>query len=316
MNTSQMSDEVNESFINAEEKILEVLDLIYNSRYLVAKEKYYDLINFIDKESELLIQHKDIIDDMLSKCSEIEISINVTDIDSSWIFGIRYFGITTHYRKVDDGSILLRLEGTLEDLPLFEQCSVIHEVDLYKHWIPFCKDSLIIEKIGQAELVAYLFLGIVPMTRDTLIKAYGADCLTEHNKVVILGHSIPNWESPKSSSIPFRQRGWFHDRFELHDFAAIFSILSPSTAKTIITARVDLHALLPQNIINFLVRNIAGIGLYVFQQQALKVSREIDCIHNERIREDKEFYMDWILPKLKNYCNLKGWPVPEIKAFS
>lgn len=46
------------------------------------------------------------------------------------------------------------MEGTLENLPLFEQCAVIHEIDLFKQWIPFCNESILIDKIGNAELVA------------------------------------------------------------------------------------------------------------------------------------------------------------------
>ena len=62
--------------------------------------------------------------------------------------------ISTHYKVSSEGIITVRMEGIMDDLPIFEQCAVLHEVDLFKEWIPFCRSSINIENVGLADLVA------------------------------------------------------------------------------------------------------------------------------------------------------------------
>eukprot|EP01035_Chromulina_nebulosa_P018040 gene18040-23682_t len=215
---------------------------------------------------------------MIERCLEIERALTIADVDPNWILGLTYLGITTHYHVDDDGIIAIRMEGILENLPIFEQCAVIHEVDLFKEWVPFCRESIGIDRLGHAEIIA----------------GFGADCLQEHGSIVIIGQSIDNWEG---KSIPFRRKSWLHDTADIKDIAAIINILSPNTAKTIITAK-----------------NIAGVGLYLFQQQSYKVSKNPDCSHSHRIQQSTEFYLDWLYPKLRDYCNSKGWGAPVVAA--
>ena len=194
-------------------------------------------------------------DDIANACENIEIQLMIrrsdeitqaladnSDIDNTWIFGITYFGISTYYKVDPDGIITVRMEGNLDNLPLFEQFAVIHEVNLFQEWIPFCIDSLLIHKIGYAELIAYIYMRIPPLSRDTLVQAYGADLMDEFGKVIILGHSIDTYSIPDSTSvIPFRDIGWFHHRFDILELAAIFEITSPNSAK--VSVKEILYAL-------------------------------------------------------------------------
>ena len=54
------------------------------------------------------------------------------------------------------------LPGTQTDLPVFAQMAVLHEVDLYKTFIPFCTESQLLGKIGPSptELLAYFYLNV------------------------------------------------------------------------------------------------------------------------------------------------------------
>lgn len=70
--------------------------------------------------------------------------------------------------------------------------------------------------------------------------------MQEHDSIVILGDSIENW-NPQSirpeergyvegllpKNVPFRQRGWTHERVDIHDLVAIIRVLSPNTAKVL-----------------------------------------------------------------------------------
>ena len=82
-------------------------------------------------------------------------------------------------------------------------------------------------------------------------------------------------------------------------------------AKTVILAQVDPKAPLPAILLNFIIRNIAGLLLYYFQQKVLSVSKDPNCSHNVRMIENKEFYIDWVYKKIERYCMKRGWPCPE-----
>jgi hypothetical protein len=117
----------------------------------------YDLIvTSADQQPEpvLSADEEKLINLMIERSNNLTEALAITDVDSSWTHGITYFGITTHYKLAADGTIKFRLEGVLENLPIFEQCAVIHEIDLFKEWIPFCSDSMMVDKIGKSELIA------------------------------------------------------------------------------------------------------------------------------------------------------------------
>jgi hypothetical protein len=65
-------------------------------------------------------------------------------------------------------------------------------------------------------------------------------------------------------------------------------------AKTVILAQVDPKAPLPSTLLNFIIRNIAGLLLYFFQQKVLAVSNDPNCSHNVRMIENKEFYIKYL----------------------
>jgi hypothetical protein len=71
--------------------------------------------------------------------------------------------------------------------------------------------------------------------------------------------------------------------------------------QTKIVSRVNLNAPLPHSLINFLTRKLAGVVLYRMQQQVMKVIKDANCQHAQRIRSNLGFYRDWLLPKLRYY---------------
>ncbi len=62
---------------------------------------------------------------------------------------------------------------------------------------------------------------------------------------------------------------------------------------------MDLNAPLPHSLINFLIRKLAGILLYLIQKQVMKVQTDHHCSHALRIRSNLDFYRDWLLPKFR-----------------
>jgi len=157
-------------------------------------------------------------------------------------------------------------------------------------------------------------------SRDFLMHAYAGDCMQEYGKVVILGHSVEKHpDESKEKSVPWKSCGWLHKRMHVQDMEAVVEALSPNTAQvrhnkfflcvllfyylyskifTIFRCQ-QMNAPLPHTLINFLIRKLAGVILYMIQRQTLKVQQDDQCNHAQRIRSNHAFYRDWLLPKLR-----------------
>lgn len=148
---------------NHDDKQLEQLEillvLIEDTRYLAAFKMYDELIEGKSSSSKThalntwLATHALPISKMLERVNSINKAL-ADELDSSdWLFGALLYGIKTYYRKCADDNLFIKMEGILTDLPLFEQTAVIHEIDLFKLWVPFCTESLHIDKQGNTDLV-------------------------------------------------------------------------------------------------------------------------------------------------------------------
>lgn len=84
----------------------------------------------------------------------------------------------------------------------------------------------------------YICVGLPFFSRDFLMNAYAVDVVQEHNKVLILGESLPEDAEDamnRANTVPWRAVGWFHNRLIVKDFKAIIEITSPTSAKVITT---------------------------------------------------------------------------------
>lgn len=377
------------------ELIDDFMRLVVDSKLLAAKSLYDKIIAYVsacEDSVELgLLQTKienlsDIIGQLHYRLTEIHAAMAASaaseELDESWLLGLTYLGITTHYKNNPDGTISVRLSGIVDELAFFEQIAVIHEFDLFQEWFPFCCNSKTITKLGPAELVGYLQTYIAPLGRDVVLRAYGADCLTEHNKLVLIGSSVTDWPprdprdviasaqifdyarrhnlgfastsntnnssssltgsasttstvSPGTTTrsdttfaddddeddwfqsivgkpVPWVDIGWLHDRVDIREFKAVVEVVSPQAAKTIFLITCNPRANLPQKFINFIIRNLAGMFMHFFQTKVKKVAADPESSHGQRVRANPEFYVKWLLPKLREYCDLRGWDQPAI----
>jgi hypothetical protein len=137
--------------------IAKILNLISSSKLLEAKKVYDELKNSDDvansPDLRKEIEANEEILEMLRREHDARELLKIGEVDDSWILGATLFGVNTHY-KMSGEEIIIRLEGELDDLPLFEQLAVVHEVDLFSEWIPFCNGSKAVTKLGPAEIIA------------------------------------------------------------------------------------------------------------------------------------------------------------------
>ena len=357
--------------------------LCWNSEKEEGNAAKAEVVNIYSKTlTDLLEDHKSTFEMMLCRVDEVEYALANISLDQSlaatksdacasstgpgssdsgasaeqmkWVFGSRYLGVTTHYVVRPDGLLTLHVDGVVDNLPFFEQLCVINEIDLFKEWVPFCYSSEMLHRVGHAELLAHFHVSLGLFSRDCAVRCYGADCLAQHDCVIIMGSSVPTphhgetadfpayrlengdtVEVPWTSSTAAAARtsntpsmlpsflsslgGSFaslgsHSHMELKDIRAVFKILTPDSAKATLIYTVDPRANIPQFVLNFAIKNLAGMLLYLLQTQADKIRTDMECRHAVRMRENSAFYHDWLLPKFRDYCALRQWPQPTIAA--
>lgn len=92
----------------------------------------------------------------IERVKDIQDTIAYQDdsVDSGWTLGADLFGVKTYYRVDEkDGSLIMKLIGSKSELPIFELCAVLKEVDLFYEWVPFCKESAMVDRVGKAEVI-------------------------------------------------------------------------------------------------------------------------------------------------------------------
>ncbi|CAN0348384.1 unnamed protein product, partial [Phaeothamnion confervicola] len=73
-------------------------------------------------------------------------------------------------------------------------------------------------------------------------------------------------------------------------------------------ANIDPKAPVPQALIDFLMRRVAGMLLHFLVRAARKIGMQPENPHRHRIQSDTEFYMDWMLPKFEKFYQSRQWP--------
>ncbi len=131
----------------------EILELTRDARFLAAKEVWdansaaLSEIQDASMKAELELAHK--------RVQEVTVALQDQELTSDWTHAISYFGIDTHYQyRQGSREMSIRMEGTLQGVPLFEQAAVVHEVDLWTDWIPFVTHAKTVEKVSHGEIIA------------------------------------------------------------------------------------------------------------------------------------------------------------------
>ena len=99
------------------------------------------------------------------------------DQEEGWTLASKLFGVTTHYRREENGTLSMKIEGKMEGIPLFDQVAVLREVDLYYKWAPFCSSSLTIAHLNTIDIVGWFVTGLphFGLMRDACFRAIGCD---------------------------------------------------------------------------------------------------------------------------------------------
>jgi len=307
------------------ENFLRALDMLGEERHFVARDLYNDTLSkfqLLSQQStgneevlrieKLLKEREGEFQEIIVLANEFEQARkNLLDNDG-WSYAQTYFGISTHYRNEDDGTLSVKLDGELAGMSLFEIFAVLHEIDLYKTWVPFCKLSEKLKSMRRLGAIGYS-VGSIPalfLWRDCAFRAIACDLMNESSSLMISAHSIDSYPGVSFPDPPKRLGA---DRMIAKRFDALIEVLSPTRARTLVIANVDLKLALPQWLIDFFMKKFAGLLLFTLYKQAEKVSQNTNSQHSHRIR-DNPFYAEWLVPKFGKVCRDRGWEMPFVSA--
>ncbi|KAE8901737.1 hypothetical protein PF005_g14649 [Phytophthora fragariae] len=224
--------------------------------------------------------------------------------DDEWQFGQTMLGVTTSWKPDADGSVWIKMEGLVDGVDIFNTISVIREVNLYSVWTPFCSQSLLLQDMGHVELAAYLAISSPFLQRDAIIRAFGINAVYENRCLLLLGGSVDVSSVTSRVPVPTLQ-GWNAGRMEIKGFRALIEPLTRMQARTCIVANIDPKCALPKSMLNFGIKKMAGILLYLIRKEAEKIEHDhkknAANEHLRRINSDPSGFYTWLRPIVDKY---------------
>lgn len=219
--------------------------------------------------------------------------------DADWTFAQTYFGVSTHWKAGSDGTVWLKLDGLVEGVDIFNTLSVMREIDLFKCWVPFCTQSELLYKDGYVDVIAYMSLAVPLLKRDAIVRAVGINACYESRCILLLGGSVDDNHLPSGVAAP-RLKGWNADRMEMRAFRVLIEPITRTKSRTCIVCNVDPKCPVPKSLLNFSIKKIAGVLLFLLRKEAEKIEKAIQegstSEHVTRLKEDPDGFYAWLRP--------------------
>jgi hypothetical protein len=263
------------------------------------------------------------------------------NVNDDWTLAQTLFGVTTYYRREEDDSLSIKLEGRLEGVPLFEQVAILREVDLHYKWAPFVSSSLTIAHLDKLDTVGWFVVGLphFGLMRDGCFRAIGCDCIAEDGSILLVGQGIADRPDDAKKDIHSNDMGG--DRYLANDpvlkeldlpevptrmgsgrmtirkFQAVIHIDSPTSARTRLIANVDPNlSFMPQSLLEFVMKKLCGVLLAKLQSAAKRIPKDpVRNAHARKMRLERDFYQSWLMAKFQATCDVRGWAMPPVSAF-
>eukprot|EP00978_Attheya_sp_CCMP212_P038000 scaffold184061_cov48-Attheya_sp.AAC.2 len=149
-------------------------------------------LNDLEQAKQLLERRQEEFDRLEQHALLFQAAKEDLTLEEDWILTQTSNGIMTYYRREEDNSLTIKLEGDLTGVPLFEQLAILREVDLFHTWSPFCIKSEKIAQLGTIDVAAWFLTGLPKfgIVRDGCYRALGCDCMEEDASIMIVGQGL------------------------------------------------------------------------------------------------------------------------------
>mmetsp|Transcript_8049 Transcript_8049/g.11680 ORF Transcript_8049/g.11680 Transcript_8049/m.11680 type:complete len:877 (-) Transcript_8049:46-2676(-) len=280
---------------------------------------------------EFLATRRYQLQDLQEKAGIFERAKETLKESEDWTLSQNLFGVTTYYRHEDDESLSIKLEGVLDNAPIFEQIAVLREIDLYQDWAPFCSSSIVVKQLDKLDSVGWMIIGApqLGLSRDSIFRAIGCDNMVEDGSVIICAQGLRDRPETEPFAEPFLAKsvdnldypeiptGLGSGRLTIRNFSALITFHSATCFETKLVANINPNLPLPQYMIDFVMKKMCGVLLSKLQTAAKKASKDpVRCAHARKVRQEKEFYEAWLLPKFEAYCQTMKWEMPKVRALN
>lgn len=327
--------------------------LMKDEEHLTAFSLYQEIVEYVEgleqgveKESCLrtLEAHQEDITTLKALTSLFEEAKQRLLVNDSWIECHNNDGIRSSFRIEADKTLSLKIEGELTGVPLFEQVSVLREIDFYNTWSPCCKKSRKLHNLGRLDTVGWMELSVLGFVRDSIFRCVGCNAIDEEGKIILVAKGLDYENDDKSDAlqdeksnaneaydevsldflvqdsrargipIPPKPKGFGAGRLGLNKFEGIIDVISPTSARVFLVSNLDTTVIISKPIISFVMKHMCAIVLSRLQSAALKATKEpLRNPHAQKMRKDP-FYMDWLRPKFEKYSEKMGWTLPDVNA--
>jgi hypothetical protein len=128
------------------------------------------------------------------------------------------------------------------------------------------------------------------ITRDILVHAFGANCLTEQNSVVIVTKSLTDSDYDKEITadvtLPPVNKGFFSDRCNLEHLYCVNTMTSPTSTKFTAVMKLDpkLSLGLPASLLSWFINQLVGVVFPLLRKQAVYVSVQFLALEISSLR--------------------------------
>ena len=237
---------------------------------------------------------------------------------SAWSEGYRAFGVETSFRYDDAGLLWLRTTGPMDDIDLFHTVAVIREIALFGEWIPFLRHSTVVREVDFSRLLAWFSIGVRGvLSRDCVLRVAACnDALSSgalYFEGASLGDDVRTW---RGAAVPPRSTTWGFDRMVVRSLFAKVAFTSKTSQHCIFVVSVDLRTSLPRAVLDFFLKKLVGLFLWLWRRQSRYISTHDACKHRDAIAADPAFYETWLRPKYDEFCATRGWagaPGPALR---
>ena len=229
--------------------------------------------------------------------------------EEAWSEGHRAFGVETSYRYDADGLLWLRTTGEMKDIDLFHTVAVIREIGLFGEWIPFLRHSDVVHELDFSRLLAHFSIGVRGvLSRDCVMRVAACNDALSSGALYFEGESLADdvaaW---RGAAVPPRYTGWGYDRMHVHSLVAKVAFTSATSQHAMVVVSVDLRTRLPRSILDFFLKKLVGIFLWLWRRQSRYISAHDEGKHRDAIAADAAFYENWLRPKYDEFCAARGW---------
>jgi len=255
----------------------------------------------------ILEKEKKLFDTIKAEYNYMQKILGELDVNDGWIADSVGADAKFFYKQIPNTemvSIKLDIEA---DVPLQNMLTLINEIDLWSHWVPFMKRSSQVKRLHRTAAVYYLELGLpYPLSnREVHLYGYGVNRLKENGSILILAesiddnkefierHQIKKVDNTGTVSIDFNFAGFEiipvgPNRTRIHGVANVnpkFSWLPASLLNFVLKKAI-------QFIMDRLVKKAKNFKGSVWEKEVLKA-------------EKKQFY-EWLNQIVIDYSQRKG----------